>query len=203
MFYVANYSEHTIIINKSRFIGQVYPVNSIDDVENILQKVRKKFYDANHNCFAYIIGDNQEIQKCSDDGEPQKTAGFPILEVIKKQGFTNILVIVTRYFGGILLGAGGLVRAYTDSTVKALEQVNKLIKVNFLETTLAVDYSVYNQILKLPYLKIKNANFLTDVTITVLVSYDNKEKLLKDLQNLLRVNNLELSFNSITEFTKL
>ena len=98
-------------------------MNSIEEVEEKLAYVRKKHYDARHNCYAYILGDNQEIQKASDDGEPSKTAGAPMLDVLKKNNMTNILAIVTRYFGGILLGAGGLVRAYSSSVSECLKLI--------------------------------------------------------------------------------
>ena len=113
--------ENTIVIQKSEFITRLFRVNSIEEVEEKLAYVRKKHYDARHNCYAYILGDNQEIQKASDDGEPSKTAGAPMLDVLKKNNMTNILAIVTRYFGGILLGAGGLVRAYSSSVSECLK----------------------------------------------------------------------------------
>ena len=114
--------ENTIIIQKSEFITRLFRVNNIDEVNLKLQEIRKKHYDAKHNCYAYILGDNQEIQKASDDGEPQKTAGFPMLDVLKKNNLTNILAITTRYFGGILLGSGGLIRAYSSSVSEALKK---------------------------------------------------------------------------------
>ena len=120
MLRIQNTYENEIVIEKSRFITRIFRVNDIDMVNSILEEIRKKHYDATHNCYAYILGDNQEIQKCSDDGEPQKTAGFPMMDVLKKNNLTNVLVIVTRYFGGILLGAGGLVRAYSDSVAQVL-----------------------------------------------------------------------------------
>ncbi len=116
MYYIDQTYESKIIINKSVFICHLIPVTSIDEVNENLQMYRKKYYDATHNCYAYILGDKMDIQKCSDDGEPSKTAGAPILDALKKSEYTNILAIVTRYFGGILLGAGGLIRAYSDST---------------------------------------------------------------------------------------
>ena len=123
MLRIQNTYENEIVIEKSRFITRIFRVNDIDMVNSILEEIRKKHYDATHNCYAYILGDNQEIQKCSDDGEPQKTAGFPMMDVLKKNNLTNVLVIVTRYFGGILLGAGGLVRAYSDSVAQVLKKM--------------------------------------------------------------------------------
>jgi len=105
---------------KSRFIASVFEIHSEADALSILESVRKKYYDARHNCYAYILGERQEIQRFSDDKEPQGTAGKPILEVLTKQRFSNTLIIVTRYFGGILLGTGGLVRAYTAAAIEGL-----------------------------------------------------------------------------------
>ncbi len=117
-----------IVINKSSFINYTYPVSDISEVTSILEDLRKKYQDANHHCYAYIIGDHQEIQKFSDDGEPSKTAGMPMIEVLKKQDLTNVLSVTIRYFGGIKLGAGGLVRAYTKSVSESL----KLVEFSYL-----------------------------------------------------------------------
>lgn len=105
-----------IVEKKSRFIVSVIPVNTTGQVDEELEKIRKKYYDARHNCFAYIIGDEGQEIRCSDDGEPSATAGKPMLEVIQGSGVKNILVVVSRYFGGTKLGTGGLVRAYTQAT---------------------------------------------------------------------------------------
>lgn len=110
-----------LIIKKSTFITQLYPVAFMKDIEHILQHVRKTNPDASHYCYGYILGEDAEVQKYSDDGEPSQTAGFPIMNVLKKQSLTNILCVVIRYYGGIKLGAGGLVRAYTKSTSEALK----------------------------------------------------------------------------------
>lgn len=110
-----------IVEKKSRFIANVFYVESAEDAENKLNEVRKKYYDAKHNCYAYIIGKSGDIVKSSDDGEPQGTAGHPMLDILKGENLTNCIAIVTRYFGGILLGTGGLVRAYSDSLKAALK----------------------------------------------------------------------------------
>ena len=114
--------ENTIIIDKSKFITTLFPVNSIEEIESFLAATKKKYYDATHNCYAYIF-DNGKVQKCSDDGEPSKTAGFPMLDVLKKNDITDVLAVTTRYFGGIKLGAGGLIRAYSTSVSTALKGV--------------------------------------------------------------------------------
>lgn len=185
--------ENTIIINKSEFITHLYRVNSVDEVNEILAKVRKKYYDATHNCYAYIIGDNAEIQKASDDGEPQKTAGMPMIDVLKKNNLTNILAITTRYFGGILLGAGGLVRAYSSSVSECLKNVELYDTKNGLKLQINLNYQEYNSFIKLPYIKIIDQSFTEDVNIIFLIDEDNYDTLIKDLQN----RKIELSINKL------
>ena len=109
------------VIKKSRFIGAAYPVQTVDEALVHLEAVRKQSWDASHQCYAYIIGENSEQKRFSDDGEPQGTAGMPMLDVLQKKDLTNVLVIVTRYFGGTLLGAGGLVRAYAGAAGAAVD----------------------------------------------------------------------------------
>ena len=120
-------SENTsaqIVEKKSKFIANIYYVQTQEEIENILKELRKKYYDARHNCYAYsILTKDGVVNKMSDDGEPNGTAGAPMLNIITKNELTNILVVVTRYFGGILLGTGGLVKAYSEATIKALEKV--------------------------------------------------------------------------------
>lgn len=112
-----------IIEKKSRFIANLFYVETPQEAENKIKQIKKKYYDAKHNCFAYITLNGNEIQKkCSDDGEPSGTAGAPMLEILEKQSIYNVVVIVTRYFGGILLGTGGLVRAYSDSLKEAIKK---------------------------------------------------------------------------------
>ena len=109
-----------IVEKKSRFIAHVFSIKTEDEATTIINQIKKKYWDARHNCFAYVIGDKGEIQRFSDDVEPQGTAGKPILEVITSRDLTNVLVVVTRYFGGVLLGTGGLVRAYQGATIEGL-----------------------------------------------------------------------------------
>jgi uncharacterized YigZ family protein len=107
-------------ISKSVFVNHLIPVTSVELAKKELEDIKTLYPDANHHCFCYIIGNNQEIQKYSDDGEPSKTAGLPMLEVLKKHELTNVLNVSIRYFGGIKLGTGGLVRAYTKSASNAI-----------------------------------------------------------------------------------
>ncbi len=118
---ISNNIENTIIIKNSKFITNLFIVENIEEVNKYLNLIKDKYRDANHNCYAYIV-DN--IRKCSDDGEPSGTAGIPMMKVLEHKDLNNVLAIVTRYFGGIKLGAGGLVRAYTNSVSKTLDIVN-------------------------------------------------------------------------------
>lgn len=130
-----------IIEKKSRFIANLFYVETPQEAEDKIKQIKKKYYDAKHNCFAYITLKGNEIQKkCSDDGEPSGTAGAPMLEILEKQSVYNVVVIVTRYFGGILLGTGGLVRAYSDSLKEAIKK-----------STLVEQEPGYEAEIKLPY----------------------------------------------------
>ena len=127
-----------IVEKKSRFIANVFYAENENDANEKLNDVKKKYYDAKHNCYAYIIGENGEIVKSSDDGEPQGTAGHPMLDILKGSDFTNCIAVVTRYFGGILLGTGGLVRAYSDSLKLALSNA----KTSYLNYGYIIDFIV-------------------------------------------------------------
>ena len=109
-----------LVIQKSRFIGQCFPIASEEEALELLTSLRKKYWDATHNCYAYSVGEKGEIARFSDDGEPGGTAGMPMMDALRGAGVTNVLCVVTRYFGGILLGTGGLVRAYSRSCSEAI-----------------------------------------------------------------------------------
>lgn len=130
-----------VVIRKSRFIGHACPVASEEEAVRFIAAIKKQHSAATHNCSAYIIGERDECQKQSDDGEPSGTAGKPILEVIKNQGLKNTAVVVTRYFGGILLGAGGLIRAYTDGAVIGIAAAGPVTKALHRDVYLEVDYT--------------------------------------------------------------
>lgn len=122
-------ASYEIVEKKSKFIGNVFYVESKEEAEKIIKEQKKKYHDARHNCWAYrVLDDNNVVEKSSDDGEPSGTAGAPMLNILSKENIVNTLVIVTRYFGGILLGTGGLVKAYSESTKLALEQA-KITKI--------------------------------------------------------------------------
>ncbi len=134
---------------KSRFIANVFPVATEEEVPGIIEQTRKKYWDARHNCYAYIIGTNPKISKCSDDGEPQGTAGRPILDVLSGAGICNALIIVTRYFGGTLLGTGGLIRAYSEAAKAGLNVSRIVTKEAGKRVIIETDY---NSIGKLQYI---------------------------------------------------
>ncbi|MVO98707.1 YigZ family protein [Paenibacillus lutrae] len=130
-----------ITIRRSRFIGQAIPVATEQEAVDFITSVKKQHSMATHNCSAYMIGERCEIQKQSDDGEPSGTAGKPILEVIRNMNLTNVAVVVTRYFGGIMLGAGGLIRAYTDGAVAGIAAAGPVYKVSHQEVMAEIDYT--------------------------------------------------------------
>lgn len=135
-----------IIIDLSRFIGVIIPINSVMEAQDILAKLKIDFPGASHYCYAYLIGDHQETQKASDDGEPQKTAGIPMLEVLKKNDLTNVIAVTIRYFGGKLLGASGLVRAYTKSISSLLVDAEYSYKTSYTIFQLRIGYKEHHQI---------------------------------------------------------
>ncbi|HQB64070.1 MAG TPA: YigZ family protein [Sedimentibacter sp.] len=131
-----------LIINKSRFIGTACPVETEDEALEFIDKVKREFKDATHNVYAYVIGENSNIQRYSDAGEPSGTAGMPVLNVINQENIKNAAVVVTRYFGGVLLGAGGLVRAYTKGSKIALESGIIVDKKLFYDVSFKIDYTL-------------------------------------------------------------
>ncbi|HKL99892.1 MAG TPA: YigZ family protein [Mobilitalea sp.] len=135
-----------IVMKKSRFIATVSPVATEDAALAFIEALKKKYWDASHNCYAYILGTNNPLMRCSDDGEPSKTAGKPMLDVLSSHELTNLVVVVTRYFGGTLLGTGGLVKAYQSATIEGLEK-SKIIKKELgLRMQLTTDYNLIGKL---------------------------------------------------------
>lgn len=143
---VREYNSEEIVIKKSRFIGYAKPVETEEEAVAFIDEIKRLHRSATHNCSAYVVGERDQHQKASDDGEPSGTAGKPILEVIKHKGLKNVAVVVTRYFGGIMLGAGGLVRAYTDGAVAGIEAAGEIVKVLHREVFVDVDYTWYGKL---------------------------------------------------------
>ncbi|WP_164668073.1 YigZ family protein [Virgibacillus doumboii] len=135
-----------LIIQKSRFIGYVCRVETEEAAQAFIQQIKKKHHDATHNCSAYMIGENNQIQKANDDGEPSGTAGVPILEVLKKQDLKDTVVVVTRYFGGIKLGAGGLIRAYGSTTTEAIKAAGVVERRLMQGFSVVVDYPLLGKL---------------------------------------------------------
>ena len=183
-------------INRSEFITSLYPASSIEEVQEILQNVRKTYYDATHNCYAYILGLEGDQKKASDDGEPSGTSGMPILGALEKNDLTNILCIVTRYFGGIKLGAGGLVRAYSSSAALAVNSATLLTLTKVLKIEITTSYQQVNVIMKaLAGEKLYDKKFLEEIYLYYEVKYEDYDKITKDLteisKNQAKINILE------------
>lgn len=178
------YAETSFIERKSKFISYVQPVYSEDEALKFLNSIRKKHYDAAHNCYAFVLGDSMNIQRSSDDGEPSGTAGVPILEVMKKEQITNSIIIVTRYFGGILLGAGGLIRAYTEGASGGIKAAGTVTVQPFVVHRLKMDYSFLSklqyEISKKDYI-IENTEYLEDVTMRVLTTSALGDAFIEDI----------------------
>ena len=175
-------SEAEYTVNRSRFIGRCFPVDSEEAALCLLGDIRNKHWDATHNCFAYRIGENAAA-RFSDDGEPGGTAGKPIMDVLTGRGLTNVLCVVTRYFGGILLGAGGLVRAYSKS---AADAVAKAGMVSYLPGTILdipMDYSRYGALEGFirANAEVRNVAFAQNVVVTVAVEDTNLLKFMKEV----------------------
>lgn len=143
---IAGYGEAEIFEKKSRFIASVFPVHTQEEADEVLNTLRKKYWDATHNCFAYQIGERNEIQRFSDDGEPQGTAGKPILDVLKGQDIKDTLIVVTRYFGGTLLGTGGLVRAYGKGAKEGILAAGLIEKMRVCLFTLEMTYPLSGKV---------------------------------------------------------
>lgn len=173
-----------IVEKKSRFIAQVFPVKTEEEVTQILEATRKKYWDARHNCYAFVLGADGGISRCSDDGEPSGTAGRPILEVLTKRGVKDVLVIVTRYFGGTLLGTGGLVRAYSQAAQAGLAASRIITKQAGIRMTIDTDY---NGIGKLQYVAaqleaaVLNTLYTDKVQMVLLVPSSFTEKVKKEV----------------------
>jgi len=135
---------HEIVIDRSRFICHVFRVESVEEANRYIQDVREVHDRANHNCVAYLIGENNEFGRAADDGEPSGTAGAPMLEVLQRQNIKNCLVVVTRYFGGIKLGAGGLIRAYGSAVSEGLKAIGLIRRVRMQSIWLTCDYALFD-----------------------------------------------------------
>ncbi|WP_244835226.1 YigZ family protein [Clostridium sp. BJN0001] len=181
---IKNYGEDRFIEKKSEFIGYAKRVENEDDAKKFINEIRLKHKDAKHNCYAYVIGQNFNIKRYSDDGEPKGTAGIPILEVLNKSMVTDCAIVVTRYFGGILLGTGGLNRAYTKGASIAIKNAGIVEKVIGFSTKYTFDYDILG---KIQYMCTKNNWYIEDiiytdkVTIEILIEKKMSESLDREI----------------------
>lgn len=208
-----------IIEKKSKFIASLYEANSKEEAENILQETRKKYYDAKHNCYAYIVKENkevndnfkdnnieinniQEIEKCSDDGEPSGTAGAPLLALLKYSNLTNVIIIVTRYFGGILLGTGGLVRAYTEVAKKAINNAKIVQKDYGIRYEIQINYNNLKEIqyiCKKLKINIVGTEYKENINLYLESTVDSRKKLEIEKLNILSIKDIESKLIEISK----
>lgn len=176
-----------IVEKKSKFIANLFHVESVEEAENRIKDIKKKYHDARHNCIAYRVAENgQIIEKSSDDGEPSGTAGGPMLNILQKNNLCNLVIVVTRYFGGILLGTGGLVRAYSEVTQQAIEKSSKVIKVIGREMIIELDYSnleKFKYYCKNNNINIKKIDYMDNIILKIEMEESVKEKIIDDIKN--------------------
>ena len=175
---VKGHGENEIVIEKSRFIAHVARTETEEEAQEFIQNIKKAHWNATHNCSAYMIGEHDQIQKANDDGEPSGTAGVPILEVLKKKHLKDTVVVVTRYFGGIKLGAGGLIRAYSKATSEGINATGVVQRKLMRIISTKVDYTwlgkLENELRSSVYL-IKEIHYLDTVVIDTYVEEEQTE----------------------------
>lgn len=173
-------------VNHSRFIAEVFPITSQEEARTLLKEQKKKYKDASHVVHAFVIGKNAEILGMSDDGEPSGTAGRPVLDVLKGKECTNIMITITRYFGGVLLGTGGLVKAYGDAAKKVLETITTELLIDKTEFTLQISYDQYD-LIKIMFksldVEVISENFETSIKITGKIKNSDIDLFIKNLKD--------------------
>lgn len=181
-----------IVEKKSKFIANLFYVESVKEAEQIMKDINKKYFDARHNCVAYrIVEDGQIVEKSSDNGEPSGTAGAPMLNILQKNNLANVLIIVTRYFGGILLGTGGLVRAYSASLTKAIENSEQIVKCLGYEMQVTLEYSefeIFKYYCKNNKINILEPQYNENIVCKIEAVEKAKQRLLEDF----RLKNINL-----------
>lgn len=173
---IKEFGLNEIIIEKSRFITYISKVKTEKEAQDFITQIKKKHYDATHNCSAYIVGETKLHQKANDDGEPSGTAGVPMLEVLKRIDLTDTVVVVTRYFGGIKLGAGGLIRAYSKSVSECINNMSIVELKPFQEIKIQFDYSLVGMLdskLSTKSLSIINKEYTDKIEYTLIIEEHN------------------------------
>ncbi|GEL14637.1 YigZ family protein [Pediococcus cellicola] len=181
--------QHELDIKKSRFIANGFRIKTEQEATKFIAEIKSLHHKANHHCFAYMLGVDDHIQRASDDGEPSGTAGVPILEVLQKNHVHNTLVVVTRYFGGIKLGAGGLIRAYSNATSQLLEQTGLVNRVEQTLLHLTITYAQLDQLthwLKTHAYQIQDTKYTDQVVVAVAVTTHDVDSFQEALKNLFR-----------------
>ena len=187
-------------INKSKFFAHVCHVETENAAREFILAIRKKYFDATHNCSAWVLGERGDKQKSNDDGEPGGTAGNPILETIKKNDLTNCSVVVTRYFGGIKLGAGGLIRAYSHTAALGIENSKIVQMTAFRRIFLTVEYNflaIVENFLRQNKIRVAKTDYADVVTLEILILPQEAEKFLNELADLTAANFLHEDFGEI------
>jgi len=175
-----------IVEKKSKFIANIFYVETEEQAETKIKELKKKYFDARHNCIAFrVIEDGNIVERFSDDGEPSGTAGAPMLNILQKNNLCNILVVVTRYFGGILLGTGGLVRAYSEATIQVIEKAEKVNICMGIEYKVKVQYSEFESFkyyCRKNDINIVNVEYGNEIECNIEMKKDIEEKFLKDIE---------------------
>ena len=187
-------------VNKSKFMAHVTRVETEEDARDFVQLIRKKYFDATHNCSAWILGERGDKQKSNDDGEPGGTAGNPILETIKKNELTNCAVVVTRYFGGIKLGAGGLIRAYSHTATLGLSAAKIVQMTLFKRISLTLEYNFLAMVenyLRNKKIRVVHSDYAAVVTLEILLLPAQVENFLTEMNDLTAANFLHEDFGDI------
>ena len=184
-----------IVEKKSKFIAEIYPVKDVDEADKIIKETKKKYYDAKHHCIAYrIVKDDMIVEKSSDDGEPSGTAGAPMLNILQGNNLCNIIVIVTRYFGGILLGTGGLVKAYSDTTKKVIQKSELVFQKDGFDIEIETGYSNlenFKYYCKNSNINIIKIEYFENIVIKIEIEKSKKDAFFKDIDEK-KIRNIEI-----------
>lgn len=186
---------HEVIIQRSRFIGHIKRVHDEAEAQDFIQSIQKKHHNATHNCFAYIIGEQDQYQKANDDGEPSGTAGVPMLEVLKRLSLKNTVIVITRYFGGIKLGAGGLIRAYSSVTSDTINEIGIVRRERMQGFAVQIGYSLLGKVenfFKESAYIVENTHYLENVEIIVYAPIERCNEFKTELIN---VTNGQVTIN--------